>query len=168
MEGREDLFVVGAVMAFPPSVVHQQEHGVDGNADGQQPVTARPLWGEHLGDGKEHRVHDEKDTELLLPDGALVVAVVAAPLAQQVEDARHQKGDRNGIVQQNGKNKVHNGTPFFQHYTMPPWKKKGRSNKKTSRIEAVASPRPAGYLLLRSHKPLLLGVPHFRSKRFIG
>ena len=140
MEGREGLFVVGAVMAFPPSVVHQQEHGVDGNADGQQPVTARPLWGEHLGDGKEHRVHDEKDTELLLPDGALVVAVVAAPLAQQVEDARHQKGERNGIVQQNGKNKVHNGTPFFNIIPCRRGKRKGGATKKPAgsrRLQAL-------------------------------
>ena len=28
--------------------------------------------------------------------------------------------------------------------------------------------KPAGYLLLRSHKPLLLGFSHFRSMRFIG
>ena len=64
-----------------------------------------------------------------------------------------------------------------------PWKKQGRNStlqkgrprpqttaaqQKTSRIEAFASPRPAGYLLLRSHKPLLLGFSHFRSTRFIG
>ena len=71
---------------------------------------------------------------------------------------------------------------FYQNNTRP-WKKQGRNStlqkgrprpqttaaqQKTSRIEAFASPRPAGYLLLRSHKPLLLGFPHFRSKRFIG
>ena len=33
----------------------------------------------------------------------------------------------------------------------PPAKQKNQPD------EAVASPRPAGYLLLRSHKPLLLG-----------
>ena len=127
-------------MAFPPSVVHQQKNGVDGNADGQQPVAARPFCGEHLGDGKEHRIHDEKDTELLLPDHALVVAVVAAPLAQQVEDASHQEQDGNGPIYQNGKIKVHNGRLLFQHYTMPPWKKKGRNNKKPAgsrRLQAL-------------------------------
>ena len=33
----------------------------------------------------------------------------------------------------------------------------GNSTKENQPDEAVASPRPAGYLLLRSHKPLLLG-----------